>query len=58
MNAVVGGIGIVASDCCCNFAAAAVASTSAFDYFLSNKIDSVATHFADIHLAIDDEQLD
>lgn len=50
--------GIVASDCCYNLAvaaaAAAAASTNAFDCFLSNKIDLVATHFADINLAIDD----
>lgn len=47
--------GIVAFDYYCSLTAGAAAaeSTIAFDYFLSNKIDLVATHFVDINLAID-----
>lgn len=47
--------GIVAFDYCCSLTAGAVAAepTIAFDYFLSNIIDLVATYFVDINLAID-----
>lgn len=50
---------VAAPDYCYSFAVAFVAAaapTDAFDYFLADKIDSVAMHF-DMSLAIEDEAL-